>query len=148
MAPSTESVMGSLPRDDAGVGSATSDTSMQIGGALGVGVLGTVLNFRYQAYLAPLLAHHSLPAAVERLILGSLGGALAVAGHVPGPRGTGLALVARRGFVSGMDRGFLVAAAVVVLAGLIVLVALPNRGRRVEPAPGANGPGETSGRST
>ena len=148
MAPSTESVMGSLPRDDAGVGSATSDTSMQIGGALGVGVLGTVLNFRYQAYLAPLLAHHSLPAAVERLILGSLGGALAVAGHVPGPRGTGLALVARRGFVSGMDRGFLVAAAVVVLAGLIVLVALPNRARRVEPAPGANGPGETSGRST
>jgi hypothetical protein len=47
-----------------------------------------------------------------------------------------------------MDRGFLVAAAVVVLAGLIVLVALPNRARRVEPAPGANGPGETSGRST
>ena len=35
LAPCTESVMGSLPRDEAGVGSATSDTSMQVGGALG-----------------------------------------------------------------------------------------------------------------
>ena len=79
MAPSTESVMGSLPRDDAGVGSATSDTSMQIGGALGVGVLGTVLNFRYQAFMTPLLAHQAIPAGIDKLILGSLGGALAVA---------------------------------------------------------------------
>ncbi len=132
MAPSTESVMGSLPRDDAGVGSATSDTSMQIGGALGVGVLGTVLTFRYQALLTPLLAHQSIPAAVEKLILGSLGGALAVAQHIPGPAGTALAQAARRGFVSGMDLGFVVAAVVVALAGLIVLVALPNRARPKE----------------
>jgi len=129
MAPSTESVMGSLPREDAGVGSATSDTSMQIGGALGVGVLGTVLNFRYQAVMTPLLAHLPVPAAVEKVTLGSLGGALAVADRVPGAAGTALAAAARRGFVSGMDLGFLVAAAVVALAGLIVLVALPSRGR-------------------
>ena len=124
--------MGSLPRDDAGVGSATSDTSMQIGGALGVGVLGTVLTFRYQALLTPLLAHQSIPASVEKLILGSLGGALAVAQHIPGPAGTALAQAARRGFVSGMDLGFVVAAVVVALAGLIVLVALPNRARPKE----------------
>ncbi len=127
LAPSTESVMGSLPTSDAGVGSATSDTSMQIGGALGVGVLGTILDLRYQAYLSPLLAHQSVPAAVERIILGSLGGALAVAERIPGGSGAALADAARRGFVSGMDLGFTVAAAVVGLAGVIVLVALPNR---------------------
>jgi len=127
MAPSTESVMGSLPRDDAGVGSATSDTSMQIGGALGVGVLGTVLAFRYHALMVPLLAHQSIPAGIEQLVLGSLGGALAVAQHIPGPAGTALAQAARRSFVSGMDLGFVVAASVVALAGLIVLLALPNR---------------------
>jgi hypothetical protein len=134
MAPSTESVMGSLPREDAGVGSATSDTSMQIGGALGVGVLGTVLNFRYQDFMTPLLAHQSIPPGIDKVILGSLGGALAVAEHVPGSAGTALAEAARRAFVSGMDLGFLVAAAVVALAGLIVLVALPNRGRQKDPA--------------
>ncbi len=127
LAPSTESVMGSLPTSDAGVGSATSDTSMQIGGALGVGVLGTVLNLRYQAYLAPLLAHEPVPAAIEHLILGSVGGALAVAGHLPGGTGAALAAAARRGFVSGMDLGMLVGASVVAVAGVIVLAALPNR---------------------
>ena len=127
MAPSTESVMGSLPRGDAGVGSATSDTSMQIGGALGVGVLGTMLTLRYQAFMTPLLTHLPIPASIHTLILGSIGGALAVAEHVPGHAGDALAQAARRGFVSGMDLGFLVAAIVVAVAGVIVLVALPNR---------------------
>jgi hypothetical protein len=127
LAPSTESVMGSLPREDAGVGSATSDTSMQIGGALGVGVLGTALNIRYQDFMTPLLAHQSIPASIDRLILGSLGGALAVADHLPGNSGDALAEAARRGFVSGMDLGLIVAAVVVGIAGLVVLAALPNR---------------------
>jgi hypothetical protein len=48
LAPSTDSVMGSVPTDEAGVGSAASDTSLQVGGALGVAVLGTALNLRYQ----------------------------------------------------------------------------------------------------
>ena len=128
LAPSTESVMGSLPTSDAGVGSATSDTSMQIGGALGVAVLGTILSLRYQSLLTPLLAHQPVPEAVERVILGSLGGALAVADRIPGPSGEALAAAARRGFVSGMDLGFIVAAGVVAVAGMIVLLALPNRG--------------------
>ena len=40
MAPATESVMGSLPRAKAGVGSAVNDTTRQVGGALGVAVIG------------------------------------------------------------------------------------------------------------
>lgn len=147
LAPSTESVMGSLPVGDAGVGSATSDTSMQIGGALGVGVLGTVLNLRYQAYLAPLLAHQSIPAGIDKLILGSLGGALAVAERVPGSSGTALAQAARRGFVSGMDLGFVVASVVVAVAGLVVLVALPNRTRTADPVEVAAGHGGLGGRT-
>jgi predicted MFS family arabinose efflux permease len=127
MAPSTESVMGSLPREEAGVGSATSDTSMQFGGALGVAVLGTALNIRYQDVMTPLLAHQSIPPSIERLILGSLGGALAVAAHVPGRAGQALAAAARRGFVSGMDLGLIIAACIVVVAGIVVLAALPNR---------------------
>ena len=130
LAPSIESVMGSLPTADAGVGSATSDTSMQLGGALGVAVLGTALNIRYQNFMTPLLAHEQIPLNIDKLILGSLGGALAVAAHVPGKAGEALALAARRGFVSGMDLGLLVAAVVVAVAGLVALIALPSRARQ------------------
>lgn len=127
LAPSTESVLGSLPKEEAGVGSASSDTSMQIGGALGVAVLGTALAIRYENVMTPLLAQRHVPAAIEQLILGSLGGALAVAQRVPGAFGDQLADAARRGFVSGMDLGFTVAAAVVGVAGVVVLAVLPNR---------------------
>ena len=74
LAPCTESVMGSLPRSQAGVGSATSDTAMQLGGALGVGVLGTVLNLRYQNMMAPVVARAHVPMSVQKLIDGSLEG--------------------------------------------------------------------------
>ena len=50
-----------------------------------------------------------------------------MADRIPGAPGAALAAAANRGFVSGMDLGFTVAAAVVALAGVIVLVALPNR---------------------
>jgi len=139
MAPSTESVMGSLPLAQAGVGSATSDTALQVGGALGVGVLGTLLNLRYQSMLTPLLAHHAIPAQVSSVILGSLGGALAVAGHVGGPTGAALSAASRHAFISGMDLGLLVASLVVGVAGVVVLVVLPNRGA-VEAAAGSGDP--------
>lgn len=127
MAPSTESVMGSLPKEEAGVGSATSDTSMQVGGALGVAVIGTALTIRYQNLMSPLLAHQSVPASIEHIVLGSIGGALAVAQRLPSPGGAALALAAKRSFISGMDLGLIVASVVVAVAGVIVLAVLPSR---------------------
>jgi EmrB/QacA subfamily drug resistance transporter len=130
MAPSTESIMGSLPPDDAGVGSATSETAMQMGGALGVGVLGTVLNLRYLGRMNSLLAGHSLPASVRHIVTSSLGGALEVAQHIPGRAGAELAEGAKRAFVSGMDESLIIGAAVVGVACLVVLLLLPNRAHR------------------
>jgi EmrB/QacA subfamily drug resistance transporter len=127
MAPSTESIMGSLPPDDAGVGSATSDTAMQMGGALGVGILGTVLNLRYKEHVTSLIAGHGVPASVARVVTGSLGGALVVAQRVPGHSGTTLARGAKSAFISGMDLSLVIGAAVVAIACIVVLVLLPNR---------------------
>jgi EmrB/QacA subfamily drug resistance transporter len=126
-APSTESVMGSLPLDQAGIGSATNGASLQTGGALGVGILGSLLNTRYQDRLAPVLAHHPMPPSVLHLITGSLGGALAVSPKIGGSLGTELAAFARQSFVSGLDLAVTVAAIVVGGAGLVVLIVLPNR---------------------
>ena len=52
MAPATESVMGSLPRAKAGVGSAVNDTTRQVGGALGVAIIGTVVSSVYAGDIA------------------------------------------------------------------------------------------------
>jgi hypothetical protein len=128
LAPSTESVMGSLPKEEAGVGSATNDTAMQLGGALGVGVLGTALILRYQHLVSPVVAHAGVPSGVQGLINSSLGAALAVAQHAPAPLGSQLALLARRSFVSGMDLALMIATVVVAVAAVLVLVLLPNQG--------------------
>jgi len=134
-APSTESVMGSVPRERTGVGSATNGTALQLGGALGVGVLGSLLASRYQGRLDPVLALRGAPAAARHLVDGSLGGALAVAQHVGGAQGAALATLAREAFVSGMDLAMVVGAAVASVGAVLVLVFLPSRPDRVGGAP-------------
>ncbi len=126
----TESVMGSLPSGDTGVGSATNSAFMQVGGALGVAVIGSLLITRYQDNITAALAPYHVPDAVMAVVRGSLGGALEVAARVGGAYGAGLARLAKEAFVSGMDLG-LVTGALVVLGGcLIALLVLPgHRGR-------------------
>jgi EmrB/QacA subfamily drug resistance transporter len=129
LAPCTESVMGSLPKRHAGVGSATNDAAMQVGGALGVGVLGTVLNLRYQHVMTRAIAHVGIPTSIQRLIDSSVGAALAVAQRAPKQQGEELASLARRAFVSGMDEALVIATFVICAAALVVLALLPNRGQ-------------------
>jgi EmrB/QacA subfamily drug resistance transporter len=130
----TDSVLGALGQEDAGVGSAANSTALQVGGALGVAVIGSVLSTRYQSAMTPVLSSWQLltgrqvPAAAAHAILGSLGGALAVAREAGGPLGANLAAVARSSFMTG-NRAALSAAVGVTGAGvLIVLALLPSRG--------------------
>ncbi len=127
----TESVMGSLPSGETGVGSAINNTFMQVGGALGVAVIGSLLTTRYQDSITAALAPYHVPQAALDAVRGSLGGALAVAARVGGTAGAALAHLAKEAFASGMDLG-LVAGALVVLGGaLVALFVLPaaKRGR-------------------
>jgi dipeptide/tripeptide permease len=130
IAPATASVMGSLPRERAGVGSATNSTALQVGGALGVAVIGSVLSSRYQGSVTPVLAGRSVPAAAVHAILGSIGGALTVAGMAGGKLGHELASAARVAFIDGMHGALLVGAFVVALSAVLVLIALPARRRK------------------
>ena len=117
----TNSVLGSVPRGDAGVGSATNSVSLQVGGALGVAVIGSLLSTRYQHRMTS-----ALPAAATRTILGSVGAALAVAAHVGGATGALLALTARSAFMSGAGVALGVGAAVAIGGSLLALTALPS----------------------
>jgi EmrB/QacA subfamily drug resistance transporter len=133
----TASVMGSLPRDHTGVGSATNGAFLQIGGALGVAVLGSLLVTRYQDHLTAALVPYHVPSAAMATILGSLGAALGVAAHLGGPLGAALAHLARSAFVSGMDLAMVTGAAV-AWAGCLLALALLLAG----PATGGEPAGE------
>jgi hypothetical protein len=123
MAPATESIMGSVPRERAGVGSAVNDTTRQTGGALGVAVLGSLLATRYDSRVD----HLRLPAGAAHAARESIGGALAVAGRLGGRAGGALADAARAGFANGIQLATLVGAGVVALAVVVVILFLPNR---------------------
>lgn len=129
-APSTDAIMGSLPPSQTGVGAATNGAALQTGGALGVGVLGSLLNSRYADQMHTGLAHFSIPPSVFHVITGSLGGALAVAQRVGGTAGSQLAQLGREAFISGMDLAVTVGAVITAVAALGVLALLPGRGER------------------
>ncbi len=125
MTPATESIMGSLPLGKAGVGSAMNDTTRQIGGALGVAILGSVFATAYAASIAPALK--GLPEQAAAAATNSVGAALAIAARLPGASGATLAAASKLSFIDAMDRGLFVGAAVAVAGALVALVWLPNR---------------------
>jgi hypothetical protein len=78
-APATDVIMGALPEAELGVGCGTNDTAVELGGALGIAVLGSVLATTYKSTLGAALAGAHLPAAALSTAKDSIGGALAVA---------------------------------------------------------------------
>jgi MFS family permease len=127
MAPATESVMGSLPREKAGVGSAVNDTTRQVGGALGVAVIGSLVSSVYASQLTKGLSGLGLPAAALDKASEGLGTALAVGQQVGGSTGNQIAQVASTSFVDGLSAGLRIGAVVTLVAAAVVLAFLPAR---------------------
>jgi MFS transporter, DHA2 family, multidrug resistance protein len=142
MPPATESIMGSLPLAKAGVGSAVNDTTRQVGGALGVAVLGSVMSSTYGPRVTEAIS--GLPVSSEQAtaIHDQIGAAMRAAAEIGGEPGRMLADVASRGFADGMSAAFIIGAAALALGAVIVSLFLPARARDHEPAAaGAAGDG-------
>jgi EmrB/QacA subfamily drug resistance transporter len=129
MSPATDSIMGSLPPEEAGVGSAVNDTTREVGGALGVAVLGSITNSAYRSALAKSPVITQLPASAQAAAANSVGAAKAVAERVGATAGAAagraVAHVADAAFVHGMSNAVLVGAGVAFVGALIALVFLP-----------------------
>ena len=130
ISPATNSVMGSLPVSKAGIGSAMNDTTRQLGGALGVAVLGTIMNSAYLRGIEPLRA--MLPADVFSKVAASVQGAhLAASGGQVSPEvARQIVETSNAAFLSGMSSGLTIGSAMMGLAAVFVLVALPKHVRR------------------
>src|SRR4051794_16419843 len=126
-APATESIMGSLPPAKAGVGSAMNDTTRQMGGALGVAVIGSILATQYRPGITDKLSSLHVPTDVIDAAKDSVGGAFGAASHLPAPLAQAVETAARGEFVNAFGGSLLAGAVVVAVAALIVFVFLPAR---------------------
>ncbi len=127
MTPATDSIMGSLPREKAGVGSAVNDTTRQVGGTLGVAVIGSIVASRYGTDIRSVLRGKPVPPPLLRLIEHQVGAAIEVANRIGGPPGAFLARHARIAFVAGLHDGVLVGALTALLGAIVTAVWLPSR---------------------
>jgi hypothetical protein len=129
-APATEAIMGVVPKEKAGVGSAVNDATRELGGTLGVAVIGSVFASLYIRGLEASQAAAVVPAAVLARSKESVGAALLGARQLAAtnPHGAGLLTqAARHAFFDGFQAGCLVAAGVALAGAVFVAVVLPAR---------------------
>ena len=126
-APATDSIMGSLSVDKAGVGSAVNDTTREFGGTLGVAVVGSAYSSVYAHNLAGKTAIAAVPAASRAAAGKSLAAAYQIAARLSPGLAHQMVRAANRAFLDGLRVGALVAAGVVALAAVAVVVMLPAR---------------------
>lgn len=125
-APTTEAIMSTLPRERAGSGSAVSTALRQVGGVLGVAVLGSILAANYRGNVAPSL--EGVPPASAILAGDSIEATRLLAEQTGQPA---LSAAANQAYVDAMGVTTLVAAAVALLGVIVLLVMLPrDRGGR------------------
>ncbi|MFH9981409.1 MFS transporter [Streptomyces sp. NPDC017179] len=123
----TDLALSAAPVEKAGAASSLLETGAEFGGALGMAVLGSIGTAIYR---------HRVPSSAPAAAHETLGGALAVAGHLPGRAGDALATAAREAFTSGMHGAALTGAVVLLLAATGAATTLRRVHVRETAAPG------------
>ena len=125
-APATESIMGSLAPERAGVGSAVNDTTRELGGTLGVAIIGSVFSSIYIGALKGGTVFSHLPPEAQRTTRESVGAAATVATKL-GPAAGAYLHEVSDAFLSGLGVACLVAAGVAAMGAVLAARFLPAR---------------------
>jgi EmrB/QacA subfamily drug resistance transporter len=131
-APATESIMGSLSADKAGVGSAVNDTTRELGGTLGVAIVGSVFASIYSGRLSDSAVVAGLPAEVRTTMERSMAAAQRVIGQLPQGMVPDVRAAVNSAFLDGLQIGSLVCAAIALGAAIVVAWLLPARARQTD----------------
>ncbi len=126
--PATDAVMGELPREKAGIGSAVNDVSREVGGTLGVAIVGSVFASLYGPRLGELVKDFGMPPEAVALAKESAGAGFAVAQMAPTPEAVqALGQAVSDAFMHGFHASCFVAASVALAGSLFALRFLPSR---------------------
>jgi DHA2 family multidrug resistance protein-like MFS transporter len=125
-------IIGAAPAERAGAAAGISETTAELGGALGIALLGTVGAVVYRSHVLAAAPAEVPPEALDAARR-TLGGAVAAARQLPEPVGSGLLAVSREAFTAGLRLTSLINAALV--AALAVLAAVVARRWETEAPP-------------
>jgi DHA2 family multidrug resistance protein-like MFS transporter len=123
----TDLIVGAAPAERAGAAAAISETSSELGGALGIAILGSIGTAVYRGELADSVPARVPPAATETA-KDTLGGAVETAETVPGRLGADLLDAAREAFVQGMQVAALTAAVIAAVMAVLTVFLLRDVG--------------------
>ena len=123
-APATEAIMGVVPKEKAGIGSAVNDATRELGATLGVAIIGSIYASRYASGIQD--AAGTLPAPALDTATDSIGAALTIADQL-GPAGQTLLEASQAAFFDGFQVGCLVAASVLIAGAVFAARFLPSR---------------------
>src|SRR5258705_2987644 len=132
-APATESIMGSLSADKAGVGSAVNDTTRELGGTLGVAIVGSVFASIYSSRLSGSAALANLPAEARTTMERSMAAAQRVIAALPQGVVPDVRAAVNTAFLDGLQIGSLVSAGIALPAAVIFAWLLPARAKQPVP---------------
>ena len=127
----TDTVMAAVPEADAGIGSAVNDVSRELGGALGVATIGSVVSGLYRSNVESSLSG-AFPAEVVEVASESIGVANVAAQGLPADVGLALTEAANTAFVDAMTGGFVVSAIILLASVVIAFTLVPRRMRSVQ----------------
>jgi hypothetical protein len=141
MAPMTAAVMNSVGPQRAGLGSAMTNTSREIGGVLGIALLGTILTTKLKSSLAPALAGLGLSAQQQAAVASSAGhGELVIHGLGLSPaQETAVKAAFGQSFLDGFQIALLVGGLVLIVAAIVANRFIPGRGAYRQEVHGTEG---------
>jgi EmrB/QacA subfamily drug resistance transporter len=127
MAPASSTIMTTVPAHQAGAGSAINDTIREVGGALGIAIVGSLAAAVYRSRLTHVLTARQTPGLVVHIATSSVAAADAAGKQVGGAPGSELVAAAHSAFVNAMAMGLRVAAGVALISAVAAIFALPRR---------------------
>ncbi len=131
----TELIVGSAPPEQAGAATGMSETGGELGGALGIAILGSIGTAVYRTEVADLVPA-GIPAGAADAARDTLGGAIAIAQTLPGELATALVAAAQTAFVDALHFVAAVAVVAAVVTAIGAALALRSVPARSEPAEG------------
>lgn len=136
VAPCTDAIMGVFPEDELGVGGAANDTAVELGGSLGIAILGSILATSYKTDLTGTVGSQ-LPHDLHEPVLDSVGGAIKVVQGLAEqgvPQAGPLADAARHSFIEAITQTSLVGAIILTVGTVLVGLILPRHSTPTAPA--------------